>query len=117
MSDPDDPRQAQALAALASVLDPELGENLVDLGLVYGVAFEGDRLRVRITMTSPGCPLGGYLVGEAQAALVSAFPELVGVEVELVWEPAWGPERMRPAARRRLGHPDSGDPQGGGMEV
>ena len=89
--------------ALRSVVDPEVGVNIYDLGLIYEVLAgdEGD-LRVRMTMTTPACPVGALLADQVRDAL-RALPEVREVEVELVWEPLWSPERMSEAARRQLG--------------
>lgn len=81
-------------AALRSVDDPELGINVVDLGLVYAVALEGKRVAVQMTMTSPACPLGPYITEQARQAIESALPDLESVEIELVWEPPWHPGMM-----------------------
>lgn len=87
---------------LCDVIDPELGVNIVDLGLVYKVTVDEDRVLVRMTLTTPGCPLGGYLDDEIGRALAQ-LPGLPRVTVDLVWEPPWRPELMTHAARRALG--------------
>ncbi len=89
-------------AALRQVLDPELGVNIVDLGLVYGVARSDDHVHVRVTMTSPACPLTEMLEDDITAAL-RALPGISAVEIEWVWEPAWDPSMMSIAARAVLG--------------
>ena len=89
--------------ALKSVEDPEAGMNIVDLGLVSGIGVAPGRVRVEMTMTSPACPVGAYLVDEAAAAIRAAAPEGTQVHVEMVWEPPWTPERMSPEAQRRFG--------------
>lgn len=94
----DDVRQA-----LQSVEDPEAGMSVVDLGLVYAIALEPGRVRVEMTMTSPACPAAPYLIDEAAAAIRAIAPEGADVQVELVWEPPWTPERMSPEARARFG--------------
>jgi metal-sulfur cluster biosynthetic enzyme len=95
--------EARALDALRGVDDPELGVNIVDLGLIYGIEAGDGRLGVRLTMTTPSCPLGDHLTGESELALRRAFPEIGRVEVDLVWDPPWRPERMTAAAKRQLG--------------
>jgi metal-sulfur cluster biosynthetic enzyme len=115
------PRDPQALRlraeqALRGVVDPELGINVVDLGLVYGLDLDGATLRIRLTMTSPGCPLGSYLAEAAEAAVREALPELEAVQVRLVFDPPWGPERMSEAARRQL-QLDPGDGGSGWFSV
>lgn len=97
-----DPDLAPALDALREVIDPELGLNVVDLGLVYGVEVQASRVHVRLTMTTAACPLGEQIVEEAKARL-GALPGVSDVQVELVWDPPWTPERMSQAAKRALG--------------
>ncbi len=94
----DDARQA-----LRTVEDPEAGMSIVDLGLVYAIHCEPGRVRVEMTMTSPACPAASYLVDEAAAAIRALAPEGTDVQVELVWEPPWTPERMSPEAQSRFG--------------
>ena len=89
--------------ALRLVLDPEVGLNIVDLGLVYGVEEQDGAVRLRLTMTSAGCPMHGMITQQAAAAVRANVPDVRTVEVELVWEPAWTPERMSPEARALLG--------------
>lgn len=89
--------------ALKSVEDPEAGMNIVDLGLVYAIAAEPGRVHVQMTMTSPACPVAAYLVDEAAAAIRTLAPEGTDVQVELVWEPPWTPERMSLEAQGRFG--------------
>ena len=91
------------LAALRAVVDPELGINIVDLGLVYRAERFGDVIAVRMTMTTPSCPLGEMLLDEVRAVLRREFPQAAEVSVELVWDPLWSAERMSRAARAQLG--------------
>ena len=91
------------LDALRTVDDPEAGMNIVELGLVYGVEATPPAATVRMTMTSAACPLGDYLTGAVRDALRARFPELEQVNVELVWEPPWTPERMSEEARNFFG--------------
>ena len=89
--------------ALRTVDDPEVGMSVVDLGLVYGVEVRGDDVSVTITMTSPACPLGDVIIENASAAIRAAAPGAGKIDVALVWDPPWTPERMSEAARRRFG--------------
>ena len=89
--------------ALRSVQDPEAGMSVVDLGLVYGIEVGERRVRVAMTMTSPACPVAPYLVDEAAAAIRAVAPEGTDVEIDLVWEPPWTPERMSAEAQKRFG--------------
>lgn len=87
---------------LRGINDPELGINIVDLGLVYRVARTPHQIDVAITLTTPSCPLGEMILEEAKCALEQRFPGGPPVHIELVWEPPWMPERMSEAARRLL---------------
>jgi metal-sulfur cluster biosynthetic enzyme len=104
------PTEEALLDALRSVDDPEAGMNIVELGLVYGVEATPDRnaparwiASVRMTMTSAACPLGDLLTDAVRDALRACFPELETVNVELVWDPPWTPERMTEEARNFFG--------------
>lgn len=94
--------EEQALTALSQVIDPEVGINVVDLGLIYAVDIGQERVSVRMTLTAPGCPMGGQLLEETDQALQRTFPGMQ-VQVELVWEPQWSPDCMSDAAKRQLG--------------
>jgi metal-sulfur cluster biosynthetic enzyme len=89
--------------ALKTVEDPEAGMSIVDLGLVYGIQAEPGRVRVEMTMTSPACPVAPYIVDESTAAIRAVAPAGTDVQVDLVWEPPWTPERMSPEAQGRFG--------------
>ncbi|MDH4096349.1 MAG: metal-sulfur cluster assembly factor [Betaproteobacteria bacterium] len=95
--------EGEVTQALRGVEDPEAGMSIVDLGLVYGVEVQPGRVRVEMTMTSPACPAAPYLVDEAEAAIRTVAPEGTDVQVELVWEPPWTPERMSAEARQKFG--------------
>lgn len=90
-------------AALQEVMDPELGINIVDLGLIYGVEIEDGHISVVMTLTTPGCPLHASFKSEIEDALWRSFPGLQGATVELVWTPPWTPERISPEGRAELG--------------
>ena len=90
------------LAALREVIDPELGVNIVDLGLVYGVDIDGGDVRVTMTMTSPACPMRDYLEGLVESSVLDRVPDVRTVRVEIVEEPPWSPDLMSEAARRQL---------------
>ncbi|MBZ5556972.1 MAG: metal-sulfur cluster assembly factor [Acidobacteriia bacterium] len=89
--------------ALRDVIDPELGVNIVDLGLVYGIAIDGTRVRVAMTMTTPACPLGEYLKDLVQSAVKARVPDVTDVAIDIVWEPRWEPGMMSDEAKRQLG--------------
>lgn len=90
-------------AALREVIDPELGINVVDLGLVYGIEIENDDVVVRMTLTTPGCPLHDTLTAAVDDAVRYFTLGTASVSVDLVWEPAWRPEMISPAGRKELG--------------
>ena len=91
------------MQALSGVEDPEAGMSIVDLGLVYEVRATPGSVTVTMTMTSPACPAAPYLVDEATAAIRALAPADTDVQVELVWDPPWTPERMSPEAQSRFG--------------
>lgn len=95
--------EADVRETLRQVIDPELGVNIVDLGLVYGIVLEPPRVRVEMTMTSPACPLGDYLKDLVESTIASRFHEVAGVDVLFVWEPSWHPGMMSADAKQELG--------------
>jgi metal-sulfur cluster biosynthetic enzyme len=108
------PSSAEAVrAALRQVIDPEVGINIMDLGLVYGIALDGDRVTIAVTMTSPACPLADYLKDEIARTVQERAPGVGHVTVALVWDPPWTSERISAAARRQLGWPDAEPPSPG----
>ena len=88
------------IGALARVVDPELALSIVDVGLVYGVNIVNDKARVRMTMTSPACPVIDVILEEVENELDTVLPRAWPIEIELVWEPPWAPERMSARAKR-----------------
>jgi metal-sulfur cluster biosynthetic enzyme len=88
---------------LRQVQDPELGLNIVDLGLVYDVEVEEGNVHVKMTLTSPGCPAGHEIMSDADR-VIRMLDGVTDVEIELVWEPFWTPERIDPRVRAFLGH-------------
>ncbi|HEU4742076.1 MAG TPA: metal-sulfur cluster assembly factor [Meiothermus sp.] len=91
-----------AWEALRQVYDPELGLDVVNLGLIYQVRLEPPQAFVQMTLTTRGCPLHDSIQGAIQRALTQ-LPGITEVRVELVWDPPWSPARMSAEARRRLG--------------
>ena len=85
--------------------DPEIPLNIVDLGLIYGVQIDNDRVNVTMTLTTQGCGMGSYISRDAQEKIL-ALPGVSEATVEVVWEPPWTPERISPEGRRTLGLPD-----------
>lgn len=95
--------EAQIWEALRSVLDPEIGVNVVDLGLIYNVEVSGNDVRVAMTMTTQACPLHTYITEAAEAAIRQLAPEAGTVRVDMVWDPPWSPAMMSAAAKQQLG--------------
>jgi len=91
------------VGALRSCFDPEIPVNIYDLGLIYAVDLDAEtsRVDIRMTLTSPACPVAGSLPGEVQNK-VKEVPGVSDANVELVWDPPWSPERMSEDARLQL---------------
>lgn len=87
---------------LRAVIDPELGCNLVDLGLIYGVEIANKIVHVKMTLSTRGCPMHDTIVGGVES-LLATIDGIERVEVELVWEPVWSPQMMSPDAKQQLG--------------
>jgi metal-sulfur cluster biosynthetic enzyme len=94
--------KADVLATLRQVMDPEIDLNIVDLGLIYDVAIEGAKVSVRMTVTTPGCPMQHALESGVCSALLG-LDAVEEVDVEMVFEPVWTPERISPTARAEMG--------------
>lgn len=90
------------MGKLRECLDPELGVNIVDLGLVYGVYIEGSRVNVLMTLTTPGCPLDAYFTRDITSRLKS-LKGVFDVAVELTFDPPWSPNKMSPEGKDLLG--------------
>ncbi len=88
------PTSDEVMNALKAVYDPEIGINIVDLGLVYGVNVEDSTVNVDMTLTSPACPLGPIIQTQAHAILTSNFEDVDDVKINLVWNPPWDPRTM-----------------------
>jgi len=97
------PTEEALRTVLRQVVDPEVGVNIVDLGLVYGIDIGDNGVVVRLTMTSPACPMGDLVMDEARAALEPLVPEPYDLELQRVWEPPWAPALMSPKAKDTLG--------------
>ena len=92
----------QAKLALRKVKDPDLNLNIVDLGLVYDVRVIGTDVEVDMSLTSPGCPSGPEIMGDAERVL-KAMPGVGAVTINLVWSPFWSPDRIEPRVRAYMG--------------
>ncbi|QMU56555.1 MAG: DUF59 domain-containing protein [Candidatus Mycalebacterium zealandia] len=87
--------------ALGQVNDPELPVSIVDLGLIYDVQISGNDVGLKMTLTTPGCSMGGMISGQAEEALKAIGAR--NVLVQMVWDPPWNPDMMSPEAKRKLG--------------
>lgn len=89
---------------MEQVIDPEIGLDVVNLGLVYDVYIneESESVAVELTLTSPGCPLGEEITRDAERVLL-ALPGVRRADVSIVWDPPWHPDRVTPLGRARLG--------------
>ena len=96
------PSKEEVVEALRGVEDPELGMDIVELGLFYDAEIEGDNVKVQYTLTSMGCP-AGQMIEEDIARCVSEMPGVEEVKPELVFDPPWTPERMSEDAKFILG--------------
>ena len=91
--------EAVILDTLRQVIDPELGCNIVDLGLIYSVAITGNKVTVVMTLTTPGCPMHESIRWGARTALLN-LDDVDDAEVEVVWDPPWHPSMMTEVGRR-----------------
>ena len=100
---PDRPDAEALRAALRRVVDPEVGVNIVDLGLVYRLESRPEGVAIDLSMTSPACPLGDVIIDDIHAALAPLLPEGEQAAVTLVWDPPWDPSMINPATKLKLG--------------
>jgi len=97
------PTREEVFEALHQVEDPELGMDIVELGLVYDVEVDGPKVKVTHTLTSMGCPAGPMIQEDIDSAVRTNFESVENVELELTWDPPWTPERMSDDAKFILG--------------
>jgi metal-sulfur cluster biosynthetic enzyme len=97
------PTREEVVEALRQVEDPELGMDIVDLGLLYDVEVEGPKVKVIHSLTSMGCPAGPMIQEDIDAVVRGNFPDVEDVELELTWDPPWTPDRMSDDAKFILG--------------
>jgi metal-sulfur cluster biosynthetic enzyme len=94
--------EAAVTKALEQVIDPEIGCNIVDLGLIYGVLIEGDKVTVQMTLTTPGCPMSDSLAWGVRLALLN-LETVKEADVQIVWDPPWHPSMMSEFGRAHVG--------------
>lgn len=92
----------EIIETIRTIFDPEIPVNIYELGLIYDLAVENGKVWVKMTLTSPACPVAGTLPGEVEAK-IATVPGVENVELELVWEPSYNMEMMSEAARLQLG--------------
>ena len=91
----------KVMDALRNCYDPEIPVNIVDLGLIYNIAIDNDNVKVRMTLTTVGCPAHAYLMHQVQTE-IEKLPGVKKAEVDIVWDPPWTPDKMSPQAKARL---------------
>ena len=96
------PTREEVVEALRQVEDPELGMDIVDLGLLYDAEIEGSKVKVIHSLTSMGCPAGPMIQDDIRS-VVSSLPDVDDVEIELTWDPPWTPDKMSDDAKFILG--------------
>jgi metal-sulfur cluster biosynthetic enzyme len=99
---PDEAIATEAWDRLHEVYDPEIGINLVDLGLIYDLVSHGGTVQVTMTLTTPGCPMSDSMPPAVERVL-EMVPGVREVTVDLVWDPPWDPERITERGKRELG--------------
>lgn len=93
--------EEEVIEVLRTCYDPEIPLNVYDLGLVYGIDIRGDRIHIKMTLTAPGCPMAGQIGPDVESHLL----EIEGINdavVEMVWDPPWTPDMLRPEAKELL---------------
>lgn len=99
------PTQEEVYDVLRTCYDPEIPVNIVDLGLVYDVQVLEQNVDVKMTLTAPGCSMGGYIASEAEQKILE-LSDVEEARVEIVWEPPWEPSMMSIEAKKTLGMPE-----------
>ena len=92
----------EIVKALKECYDPEIPVNVWDLGLIYDVAVDGEKVHVKMTLTAPGCPMHSFISREVKEKLQS-ISGVKDATVEVVWDPPWSPDKMSPEAKVQLG--------------
>jgi FeS assembly SUF system protein len=92
----------QVYEALQTCYDPEIPVNIVDLGLIYDVQVSDEKVAVKMTLTAPGCGMGGFIASQARQKILD-IPDVSEATVDLVWDPPWDPTRMSEEAKQKLG--------------
>ena len=93
------PTKEEIYEVLSMCYDPEIPVNIVDLGLIYDVQIEGGTVNVKMTLTAPGCGMGGMIAGQARQKILDNIEGVDEANVDIVWDPPWDPSRMSEEAR------------------
>lgn len=94
--------EEHVIDALRTVYDPEIPVNIYELGLIYGIDIKSGNVTIRMTLTSPGCPVAGSLPVEVESRVME-IENIKSVRVELVWDPPWNPDMISEAGKLQLG--------------
>ena len=97
------PTKEEIYQVLQQCYDPEIPVNIVDLGLIYDVQIEGGKVAVKMTLTAPGCGMGGMIAGQARQKILDNVDGVEEATVDIVWDPPWDPSRISEDAKRKLG--------------
>lgn len=106
------PNDQQIREILSQVQDPEVGANIVDMGLIYRIEIHPGEVVIDITMTSPACPMSGLILDDMNAELSRHLPPDMAHTIHLVWDPPWDPSKMSPALKARFHFEDPNDISG-----
>lgn len=97
------PTEQDIRALLTEIIDPETGISILDMGLIYEIQITSEKIHIRMTTTSPACPVGAMLTDEIRAALARNDTTARQVSITLTYDPPWEPSMMSEAARRQFG--------------
>lgn len=97
------PTKEEIIEVLKTCFDPEIPIDVWSLGLVYDILFEGDTVRIKMTLTAPGCPMSGQIGSDIKGKLES-IPGVKTAIIEIVWDPPWNPDKMSEEAKAKLGY-------------
>ncbi len=98
-----DQLRQKIVEVLKETYDPEIPVNIYDLGLIHGINVDDEgNVEIRMTLTTAGCPLAGLLIYRVQEEVKSKIPEIKKVDVKIIWDPPWSPERITPEGRETL---------------
>lgn len=100
---PDMPTEESVRAVLRKVIDPEVGMDVVELGLIYGIAIGPSNIDIVMTMTTPACPMSAMIMQDAQREIGAVAPPGTAIDVQLVWEPPWDSSMMSEHAKKYFG--------------